>query len=491
MSEIKASGQRELVSRGRRNQLGQAMGAKGMQTRRRLLEATACLLKTTPLRELRVAHIVRRAETSSATFYVYFNDVSEAVLALISELTQSPPSLLGLFDARWEPAEAMDRAHEFVASYVDHWEAHASLFLLRNLASDEGDERFGAVRLNAVAPLIGVMAERIQEGQRAGEAPADLHPQSAAGALLAMIERISGVRLDTRNKRITRSRLVRVAAMLSALLFARGDAAARILAKAPPAAADGRAETEAWIEEWISMRSRGPSGGASERLNLNGQEIGSKGSRTRQRMIEVTDDLLRRKPLLEISVAEIAAAARTSTSTFYLYFRDVLDVVLAAVAQVTQSPPELVALVKAPADQPFGLVKAHELVERYTAHWQEHRALFRVRNLASDEGDLRFVHARREAVRPLLEAVAVRIAERQALGALPQDIHPPSAASAILAMIERLAVIPYLPIGRNVTAETIMCAAARFSVVLLTGVEAWTDAPAGSLLDSGRTKQDR
>jgi len=451
------------------------MGVKGMQTRRRLLTATSSLLKTTPLRDLRVAHIVRQAETSSATFYVYFNDVSEAVLALIGELTQSPPNLLGLFDARWEPDQAMDRAHEFVASYVDHWEAHASLFRLRNLASDEGDGRFAAVRLNAVAPLIGAMAARIEEGKRAGEAPADLHPQSAAGALLAMVERISAVRLDARDRQITRSRLVRVAAVLAALLFAKGDAAARILARSAPAAPEGRAETDAWIDEWITTRSRAVSGGACERLNLNGQEIGSKGARTRQRMIEVTDDLLRRKPLLEISVAEIAAAAQTSTSTFYLYFRDVLEAVLAAVAQVTQSPPDLVAMVEAPADEPFDLVKAQDLVERYTAHWQEHRALFRVRNLASDEGDLRFEHARREAVRPLLEAVAVRIAGRQALGALPQDIHPPSAASAVLAMIERLAVIPYLPTGRNVTAETITRAAARFSVVLLTGVEAWSD----------------
>jgi len=40
---------------------------------------------------------VRRADTSTATFYVYFNDVSAAVLALIGELTQSPPGLLSLF----------------------------------------------------------------------------------------------------------------------------------------------------------------------------------------------------------------------------------------------------------------------------------------------------------------------------------------------------------------------------------------------------------
>jgi len=472
MSGTKVSEQREPGSRGRRNQLGQAMGAKGLQTRRRLLDATANLLKTTSLRDLRVAHIVRQAETSSATFYVYFNDVSEAVLALIGELTQSPPSLLGLFDRRWDADEAMDRAHEFVASYVDHWEAHAPLFRLRNLASDEGDERFGTVRLNAVAPLIGAMAERIEEGKRAGEVPADLHAQSAAGALLAMVERISAVRLDARDRRVTRARLARVAAIISALLFARGDASARILAKAPPGL-DGRAETRAWLEEWTPMRLQAR--GVCERLNLNGQEMGSKGARTRLRMIEVTDDLLRRKPLLEISVAEIAAEARTSTSTFYLYFRDVLEAVLAAVDEVTQSPPELTTLLEGPRGEPFALEKAQAFLERYTAHWQEHRALFRVRNLASDEGDMRFDQARREAIRPVQEMMALRIAERQALGAVPQDVHPPSAAAAILAMVERLAVIPYVPTGRNVTPKSIIRAATRFSVVLLTGLEAWSE----------------
>ena len=61
----------------RRNQNGQAMGAKGLLTRRRLMDATSELLLTTPLRELTVSQITRASNTSASTFYLYFNDVPE------------------------------------------------------------------------------------------------------------------------------------------------------------------------------------------------------------------------------------------------------------------------------------------------------------------------------------------------------------------------------------------------------------------------------
>ena len=64
----------------RRNQSGQAMGAKGLKTRLRLIEATDELLKTKSLRDLTVSDITRLANTSASTFYLYFTDVPEAVL---------------------------------------------------------------------------------------------------------------------------------------------------------------------------------------------------------------------------------------------------------------------------------------------------------------------------------------------------------------------------------------------------------------------------
>ena len=122
----------------RRNQHGQAMGAKGVQTRRRLIEATEKLLRAMPLRELRVTDIAKAARTSTSTFYLYFHDVPEAVLAVISEVSQSTPNFLAMIGDRWDEADAYERAQTFVESYFDQWQAHAALFRVRNLAADEG-----------------------------------------------------------------------------------------------------------------------------------------------------------------------------------------------------------------------------------------------------------------------------------------------------------------------------------------------------------------
>ena len=71
---------RTLLARGiRRVALdGRPLGKRGAQTRRRLLDATATLLETHGIRDLRVVDIARAVGTSPATFYQYFRDVEEA-----------------------------------------------------------------------------------------------------------------------------------------------------------------------------------------------------------------------------------------------------------------------------------------------------------------------------------------------------------------------------------------------------------------------------
>ena len=197
------------------------MGTKGLQTRRRLIAATEDLLKTTSLRELRVADIARAAETSTSTFYLYFRDVPEAVLAVISELSQSTPTFLAIVGRRWDESEAYDRAQNFVETYIDYWQAHAALFRVRNLAADEGDERFLLARANAVVPLLEALAARIEERQQAGALPSDLHSFSTAGALLAMIERLATLTPAHMSGRrgVTQDRIVHAAAFFAAVVL--------------------------------------------------------------------------------------------------------------------------------------------------------------------------------------------------------------------------------------------------------------------------------
>ncbi len=173
------------------NQDGQAIGSKGQKTRRRLIDATAALLESHALHDIRVADIALRAGTSSPTFYLYFHDVADAALAAISEHSQSTPQLLEMIAADWQP-DPDAAALAFVQTYVHVWKSQGAIFRARNLAAEE-DPRFYAAREQAVRPLLDAFAARITRGQKAGTLPAGLHPLSSAGVLIALLERLAAI----------------------------------------------------------------------------------------------------------------------------------------------------------------------------------------------------------------------------------------------------------------------------------------------------------
>jgi AcrR family transcriptional regulator len=177
----------------RLNQLGQKIGAKGERTRQKLIDVTVSLLETHGLRDLTVAEIARVAETSPATFYVYFDGVPDVLLAALEATTQSSPELMAMLDDNWAGPEGYSRAREFVERYCAHWSAHSTVFRCRNLASEEGDPRFQAARRYAVAPLIEALAKKVASAQTDGRVPAHLQCRSSAGAVLTLLERLAAV----------------------------------------------------------------------------------------------------------------------------------------------------------------------------------------------------------------------------------------------------------------------------------------------------------
>jgi AcrR family transcriptional regulator len=175
--------------------------------------------------------------------------------------------------------------------------------------------------------------------------------------------------------------------------------------------------------------------------NQIGQKIGTKGLRTRQKLIGVTVELLETHGLRDLTVADIARAAGNSPATFYVYFEGVPEVVLAALESVTQSSPELVEMARQDWSAPGNDARSREFVEAYCDHWWRWRTVFRCRNLASEEGDVRFQEARRQSVAPLIDALATQIAQSRAGGKVPTHLAPRACAAAILTLLERLAAV--------------------------------------------------
>lgn len=192
--------------------------------------------------------------------------------------------------------------------------------------------------------------------------------------------------------------------------------------------------------------------------NLYGQKLGRKGAETRARLMRATANLLEKRSIMEVTVADIAAAAGTSASAFYVYFDDVTEVVLAVARNIEQITPDIKALLSEAWTPDNSMDKALLLVKAYVAFWQEHHAILRIRNLAADEGDKRFEEVRHDAVDQIHGLLQARIAEAD------NGLDPSSGASAVLVLIERVAVVVRLPIRRKHSSRNQLMQSAAFLV---------------------------
>jgi len=188
--------------------------------------------------------------------------------------------------------------------------------------------------------------------------------------------------------------------------------------------------------------------------NLYGQSMGRKGTETRERLIRATVDLLEKRSIRDVSVSDIATLAGTSSSSFYIYFADVTSAALAAAESIEQITPEIEAILGKTWTRSTAKDNAIAFLEAYVNFASKHHAILRVRNLAADEGDKRFEEVRHRAVSRIHELLEVRI------NAVDTGLDPSAGASAVLALMERIAAIARLPLRRHHSRKSLIVAAA-------------------------------
>ncbi len=127
----------------------------------------------------------------------------------------------------------------------------------------------------------------------------------------------------------------------------------------------------------------------------------------------------------------------------------------------------MVELIDGPWRGRKGLDNAREIADRFVRHWDDHRAVLLLRNLAADEGDRRFQKVRREALTPVLEHLARQVEASQKAGRIALELSPYAAAAALASILERLAAyhqeLEYFGVTRKQLVET--CARILFQTV--------------------------
>jgi AcrR family transcriptional regulator len=170
---------------------GRRLGRRAQQTRRKLLDATGELLATRGLLDLTVVEVARQVGISPASFYQYFHDVEEAVLALSEGIGAELDDLGALVELPWRGKRGFETCRELVRRFIEYWDQNRAVLRIRDLAALEGDERFREVRNESLSMITDRITEKIAESQALGRVSGDVKPYAAASAMVAMMGRMA------------------------------------------------------------------------------------------------------------------------------------------------------------------------------------------------------------------------------------------------------------------------------------------------------------
>lgn len=174
------------------NKQGQELGQKGRATRRRLMDVTRRLLKTESPMGLTAVKIAQEAGTSSATFYMYFDDVKDMMYALGQSAVDDMANVCVVLDEPWDPS-AVEVAHarRLVEAFDAVWDRHREVLRYRNLEADRGDPRFEQQRVEYYMPFIERLADRILAAYPPGKRPRKGDAYAEASVIHAALEGIA------------------------------------------------------------------------------------------------------------------------------------------------------------------------------------------------------------------------------------------------------------------------------------------------------------
>jgi AcrR family transcriptional regulator len=145
-----------------RNLNGQKLGRKGRDTRQRILNAAAEIVVEETADKVSLSAIARRASLGMTSLYLYFNDLTELLLALLEPvMDRARQEFSELLGKHWDDERLGEHCREFLDAYYQFWSRNSHLLHLRNSMADGGDERMVHARVASSQPLIGFLARQM------------------------------------------------------------------------------------------------------------------------------------------------------------------------------------------------------------------------------------------------------------------------------------------------------------------------------------------
>jgi AcrR family transcriptional regulator len=164
---------------------GRELRARGQRTMRKLLDAGIEVFGKIGYHPARVDDIVKVAKTSHGTFYLYFANKEDLFQALAVDVAQEMSALAESLGAVGPDEAGREELRRWLARFAELHERYGPVIRAWTEAEIDASE-FGRLGADVLADFAATLAEQIRR-----RAPADLNPEVAALALVAMIERFS------------------------------------------------------------------------------------------------------------------------------------------------------------------------------------------------------------------------------------------------------------------------------------------------------------
>jgi AcrR family transcriptional regulator len=226
-------------------------------------------------------------------------------------------------------------------------------------------------------------------------------------------------------------------------------------------------------EEWGSAERRVP---------------GRRGQETRDRLLASTAALLARTSWRDIKIIDIAKEAGTSPATFYQYFESIEQAIFELAERLASDASQLAGLVEGSWKGEQGWATARAVIEGFMDYWERNRYIFRVVDLATEEGDNRFRGLRTRALNAVTVALTSAIEQAQAGRKAASGADAAATAGVLVAMMANVAAHRYGFEFWGMRTASLVDSQARILYWSVTGRQPPKEPSVGSGQSSARTK---
>jgi AcrR family transcriptional regulator len=171
---------------------GRELGRQGQRTVRKLLEAGLAEFDEKGFNAVRVDDVVRRANISHGTFYLYFSNKDDLFKTLLQDVLDDMAVIADDFPVVTRNESGRAALRSWVGKFCDIYAGHAAVLRILTQADVVGEEVYG----DGLQQLFR-LAEAITQGMTAGAGSGDgagtltEHAELNAVACLMMLERVN------------------------------------------------------------------------------------------------------------------------------------------------------------------------------------------------------------------------------------------------------------------------------------------------------------